>query len=62
MTSSQSCSTSSAAGPSSFAEVEALGRMHVLASLNHPNIGDNYELEEAEGQTAPVLELVEGPP
>ena len=36
--------------------------MHVLASLNHPNIGDNYELEEAEGQTAPVLELVEGPP
>ena len=33
----------------------------VLASLNHPNIGHIYGLEEAEGQNALVLELVEGP-
>ena len=33
----------------------------VLASLNHPNIGSIYGLEEAEGQRALVLELVEGP-
>ena len=33
----------------------------VLASLNHPNIGHIYELEEAEGTKALVLELVEGP-
>ena len=35
----------------------------VLASLNHPNIGSIYGLEEAEGGTfrALVLELVEGP-
>jgi hypothetical protein len=32
----------------------------VLASLNHPNIGAIYGLEEAEGVTALVLELVEG--
>ena len=32
----------------------------VLASLNHPNIGHIYRLEEAEGQKALVLELVEG--
>ena len=32
----------------------------VLASLNHPNIGHIYGLEEAEGQKALVLELVEG--
>ena len=32
----------------------------VLASLNHPNIGHIYGLEEAEGQRALVLELVEG--
>ena len=31
----------------------------VLASLNHPNIGHIYGLEEAEGQKALVLELVE---
>ena len=30
----------------------------VLASLNHPNIGHIYGLEEAEGQKALVLELV----
>ena len=33
----------------------------VLASLNHPNIGGIYGLEEAEGVRALVLELVEGP-
>ena len=33
----------------------------VLASLNHPNIGSIYRLEEAEGVRALVLELVEGP-
>ena len=33
----------------------------VLASLNHPNIGHIYGLEEAEGQKALVLELVDGP-
>ena len=33
----------------------------VLASLNHPNIGHIYGLEEAAGQKALVLELVEGP-
>ena len=33
----------------------------VLASLNHPNIGSIYGLEEAEGVRALVLELVDGP-
>ena len=33
----------------------------ILASLNHPNIGHIYGLEETEGQKALVLELVEGP-
>ena len=33
----------------------------VLASLNHPNIGSIYGLEEAEGAKALVLELVERP-
>ena len=33
----------------------------ILASLNHPNIGSIYGLEEAEGVKALVLELVEGP-
>src|SRR5438132_7978199 len=32
-----------------------------LASLNHPNIGGIYGLEEADGMAALVLELVEGP-
>ena len=32
----------------------------MLASLNHPNIGSIYGLEEAEGVKALVLELVEG--
>jgi serine/threonine-protein kinase len=34
---------------------------HVLASLNHPNIAAIHGLEESEGITALVLELVEGP-
>jgi eukaryotic-like serine/threonine-protein kinase len=33
----------------------------VLASLNHPNIGAIYALEESGGTRALVLELVEGP-
>ena len=33
----------------------------VLASLNHPNIAAIYGLEDADGTTALVLELVEGP-
>ena len=33
----------------------------VLASLNHPNIGGIYGLEEADSIRALVLELVEGP-
>ncbi len=33
----------------------------VLASLNHPNIGAIYGLEESNGVQALVLELVEGP-
>ena len=33
----------------------------VLASLNHPNIGSIYGLEEADGVKALVLELAEGP-
>ena len=34
---------------------------HVLASLNHQNIGHIYGLEDARGTQALVLELVEGP-
>ena len=34
---------------------------HVLASLNHPNIGAIYGLEESNGLQALVLELIEGP-
>jgi len=33
----------------------------LLATLNHPHIGAIYGLEEADGLTALVLELVEGP-
>jgi serine/threonine protein kinase len=33
----------------------------VLASLNHPHIGAIYGLEDADGVTALVLELIEGP-
>ncbi|HEY7188632.1 MAG TPA: protein kinase, partial [Vicinamibacterales bacterium] len=34
---------------------------HLLASLNHPNIGQIYGLEEFDGTCALVMELVEGP-
>ena len=34
---------------------------HLLATLNHPHIGAIYGLEETDGLTALVLELVEGP-
>jgi serine/threonine protein kinase len=34
---------------------------HVLAALNHPNIAAIHGFEEADGLTALVLELVEGP-
>ncbi len=33
----------------------------VLASLNHPNIAQIYGIEESDGRTALILELVEGP-
>jgi len=33
----------------------------VLASLNHPNIATIHGLEKSDGQTAIILELVEGP-
>jgi Tol biopolymer transport system component/tRNA A-37 threonylcarbamoyl transferase component Bud32 len=52
--------------PEAFtADADRLARFEreakVLASLNHPNIGHIYGLEEADGQKALVLELVEGP-
>ena len=52
--------------PDAFAsDADRLARFEreakVLASLNHPNIGAIYGLEEAAGQKALVLELVEGP-
>ncbi len=51
--------------PPAFAEdPERLARFRrearTLASLNHPNIGAIYELEEFDGTTCLVLELVEG--
>jgi len=33
----------------------------ILASLNHPNIGQIYGLEKSNGRTALVMELIEGP-
>jgi serine/threonine-protein kinase len=33
----------------------------VLASLNHPNIGSLYGLEESNGERALIMELVDGP-
>src|SRR5262245_739576 len=52
--------------PESFAtDVERLARFkreaQLLASLNHPNIGAIYGLEDSDGVQALVLELVEGP-
>ena len=49
--------------PEAFtADLDRLARFEreatVLASLNHPNIGSIYGLEEAEGVGAVVLELV----
>ena len=48
-----------AADPDRLARFEREAK--VLASLNHPNIGSIYGLEEAAGVKALVLELVEGP-
>ncbi len=52
--------------PQAFAnDPQRLGRFqreaHLLASLNHNNIGSIYGLEDAEGKQALVLELIEGP-
>jgi serine/threonine protein kinase len=52
--------------PSHFtADPERRGRFareaRLLATLNHPHVGAIYGLEEADGVTALVLELVEGP-
>ena len=52
--------------PESFAhDTERRARFdreaRTLASLNHPNIGQIHGLEESDGITALVLELVEGP-
>jgi Tol biopolymer transport system component len=52
--------------PESFAsDSDRLARFQreaqMLASLNHPNIGGIYGLEEADGIPTLVLELVEGP-
>jgi serine/threonine protein kinase len=50
--------------PSLVADRDRLARFQreaeVLASLNHPNIGAIYGLEESDGITALVMELVEG--
>jgi eukaryotic-like serine/threonine-protein kinase len=50
--------------PHLTAEPERRGRFareaRLLATLNHPNIGAIYGLEESDGVTALVLELVEG--
>ena len=50
--------------PSMVADRDRLARFQreaeVLASLNHPNIAAIYGLEESEGVTALVMELVEG--
>jgi serine/threonine-protein kinase len=46
-------------------DVDRLARFQreaeVLATLNHPNIAAIYGLERADGQTALVMEAVEGP-
>ena len=51
--------------PASFAgDPDRLARLErearLLASLNHPNIGAIYGVDESGGATALVLELVEG--
>jgi serine/threonine-protein kinase len=51
--------------PDSFAtDPERLARFHreaeLLATLNHPNIAAVYGLEQADGTTAIVLELIDG--
>ena len=55
---SRSCRRSFTRDPDRLARFEREAR--VLASLNHPNIGAIYGLEEADGVRALVLELVEG--
>ena len=52
--------------PESLADdAERLARFQreaeILASLNHPNIGQIFGLEQADGITALVMELIEGP-
>ena len=52
--------------PDTFAhDPERLARFEreaqVLASLNHPNIAESTDLETADGMSALVMELVEGP-
>ena len=47
------------ADPDRLARFEREAKM--LASLNHPNIGTIYGLEESDGIRALVLELIEGP-
>ena len=48
-----------AGDPERVARLPREARM--LATLNHPNVGAIYGIEEREGSTALVLELVEGP-
>ena len=56
---SRSCPTRSRAIPSAWRASNAKRRCS--PSLNHPHIAAIYGLEEADGQRALVMELVEGP-